>query len=96
MAYSRIMDTKGPKMVAGDFTPQARLSQHLKDVRLILEAAGKSGLELPLSRIHKTILEQAEAAGLGSLDNTALIEVLRGKAHAHPAEWPPAELQRYA
>ena len=37
-AYSRIMDTKGEKMISGDFTPVARLSQHLKDVRLMLAA----------------------------------------------------------
>ena len=36
-AYSRAMDTKGDKMVTHDFSAQARLSQHLKDVRLILE-----------------------------------------------------------
>ena len=30
MAFSRIMDTKGAKMVAQDFTPQAKLAQHLK------------------------------------------------------------------
>ena len=39
MAYSRIMDTKGEKMLRGDFKPQARLSQHLKDVRLMIAAA---------------------------------------------------------
>ncbi|MFM8470187.1 MAG: NAD(P)-dependent oxidoreductase [Limisphaerales bacterium] len=38
-AYSAVMDTKGEKMVTEDFTPQARLSQHLKDVRLMLAAA---------------------------------------------------------
>ena len=38
-AYSRTMDAKGPKMVAGDFAPQAKLSQHLKDVRIILDEA---------------------------------------------------------
>jgi 3-hydroxyisobutyrate dehydrogenase-like beta-hydroxyacid dehydrogenase len=32
MAYSRIMDTKGRKMIEGDFRTQARLSQHLKDI----------------------------------------------------------------
>ena len=36
MSYSRIMDTKGEKMIHQDFAPQARLSQHLKDVRLML------------------------------------------------------------
>jgi 3-hydroxyisobutyrate dehydrogenase-like beta-hydroxyacid dehydrogenase len=76
MAYSRVMDTKGRKMVERDFSVQARLSQHLKDVRLILRAA-EGGVKLPLSEIHARLLEQAEAAGLGDRDNSAIIEVLR-------------------
>lgn len=74
-AYSRIMDVKGQKMLAGDFSPQARLSQHLKDVRLILDEAQAQGLELPLSRTHRLLLEQAEAAGYGELDNSAVFKV---------------------
>lgn len=73
MAYSRIMDSKGEKMVHGDFEPQARLTQHLKDVRLILAAAEASGLRLPLSQAHRHLLETAEAAGYGALDNSAII-----------------------
>lgn len=75
-AYSRIMDTKGPRMIQGDFTPDARLSQHLKDVRLILESGRKAGLSLPLSTAHRALLERAEAAGYGELDNSAIIKVL--------------------
>jgi 3-hydroxyisobutyrate dehydrogenase-like beta-hydroxyacid dehydrogenase len=73
MAYSRVMDTKGEKMVRGDFEPQARLAQHLKDVRLILAAAEATGLPLPLTRAHRGLLEAAEAAGYGALDNSAII-----------------------
>ncbi len=76
MAYSRIMDTKGPKMVLRDFTPEARLSQHLKDVRLIREAAARVGQELPLSTEHQRLLELAESLGLGQLDNSAILEAL--------------------
>ena len=76
-SYSRVMDLKGRKMLERDFTPQARLSQHLKDVRLMLEAGAGAGVELPLSERHRQLLEQAEAAGLGALDNSAIIEVLR-------------------
>lgn len=76
MAYSRIMDVKGEKMLRGDFKPQARLSQHLKDVRLMIAAAKKSGLKLPLSETHRQILSAAEAAGLGQLDNSAIIRVI--------------------
>jgi 3-hydroxyisobutyrate dehydrogenase-like beta-hydroxyacid dehydrogenase len=75
-AYSRIMDGKGDKMLTGDFTPEARLSQHLKDVRLILEHGAAAGLPMTLSSAHREILEAAEAAGLGGLDNSALIKVL--------------------
>jgi len=76
MAYSRIMDVKGEKMLRGDFKPQARLSQHLKDVRLMIAAAKKSGTKLPLSETHCKILSAAEAAGLGALDNSAIIRVI--------------------
>ena len=76
MAYSRIMDTKGPKMVARDFTPEARLSQHLKDVRLIREAAARVGQSLPLTDEHQRLLEVAESLGLGDLDNSAILEAL--------------------
>jgi 3-hydroxyisobutyrate dehydrogenase-like beta-hydroxyacid dehydrogenase len=76
MAYSRIMDVKGEKMLRGDFKPQARLSQHLKDVRLMLAAANKARTKLPLSETHKKILAAAEAAGLGALDNSAIIRVI--------------------
>ena len=82
MAYSRIMDTKGPKMVARDFTPEARLSQHLKDVRLIREAAERVGQALPLSGEHQRLLELAESLGLGGLDNSAIIEALRATVPA--------------
>lgn len=72
-AYSTVMDTKGRKMVEGDFTPQARLAQHLKDVRLILEQASQNGTELPFSQLHSRILQELVDAGLGDLDNSAII-----------------------
>jgi 3-hydroxyisobutyrate dehydrogenase-like beta-hydroxyacid dehydrogenase len=73
MAYSRAMDVKGQKMLDEDFTVQARLSQHLKDVRLILA----SGVTLPLSETHRQLLEQAEAMGLGEADNCAIIKAIQ-------------------
>jgi 3-hydroxyisobutyrate dehydrogenase-like beta-hydroxyacid dehydrogenase len=73
MAYSRVMDVKGQKMLDEDFTVQARLAQHLKDVRLILA----SGLTLPLSETHRQLLEQAEAMGLGEADNSAIIKAIQ-------------------
>jgi 3-hydroxyisobutyrate dehydrogenase-like beta-hydroxyacid dehydrogenase len=73
MAYSRIMDTKGEKMITQDFTPQAKLSQHLKDVRLMLAA---SSIPLPLSETHRQLLEKAESLGFGDSDNSAVIKAI--------------------
>jgi 3-hydroxyisobutyrate dehydrogenase-like beta-hydroxyacid dehydrogenase len=67
-AFSRVMDTKGRKMIQRDFEPQARLSQHLKDVRLILEEGGS----LPFSEVHQRLLAELEAAGYGPEDNSAI------------------------
>lgn len=72
-AYSRVMDVKGDKMVSRDFRVQARLSQHLKDVRIILAESHRLHQRLPLSETHRLILERAEASGWGEADNSAVI-----------------------
>lgn len=71
--FSRVMETKGKKMLAGDFEPQARLSQHLKDVRLILAEGSKHEAKTPLSQVHAALLEALEAAGHGQEDNSAIL-----------------------
>lgn len=75
-SYSGVMDTKGTKMVEGDFTTQARLAQHAKDVRIILEEAANRNQKLPLSETHLMLLERGETAGMGDLDNSAIMRVL--------------------
>jgi 3-hydroxyisobutyrate dehydrogenase-like beta-hydroxyacid dehydrogenase len=72
-AYSRVMDDKGQKMLHHDFTVEAKLSQHLKDVRLILAAAAAHGAKTPLSQLHRQLLERLEAAGYGEVDNSAIV-----------------------
>lgn len=76
-AYSVAMDVKGEKMLRGDFAPQSRISQHCKDLRIILEYAARAGQALPLAAVHRQILEQAMAAGEGELDTAAVLTVLR-------------------
>ncbi len=73
-AQSGVMETKGRRMVERDYKPQARLSQHLKDVQLILAEAERAGTNTHLSQVHKVLLEQAEALGFGDADNSAVIE----------------------
>lgn len=72
-AYSRVMDVKGRKMVEGDFVPQARLAQHLKDVRLLLDSGEQAGAILPFSQLHESLLDALVRRGLGECDNSAII-----------------------
>ena len=75
-AASAVMRTKGPKIAARDYTPQGRVSQHLKDVGLILDQAAKQGAPTPLSSVHRDILRRAESRGYADADNAAVIEGL--------------------
>jgi 3-hydroxyisobutyrate dehydrogenase-like beta-hydroxyacid dehydrogenase len=75
-AYSEVMDTHGELMLSGDFDrPVARLAQHAKDVGLILTLAGATGARVPLSTVHRALLEEAVDAGWGPLDNSAVIDL---------------------
>ena len=67
-------------MLAGDFSPVARLRQHAKDVALILNQADRVGAALPLTTVHRDILRRAIDAGDGDLDNSAVIAELRRMA----------------
>lgn len=74
-AHSRAMDTKAPRMAERDYLPAAaRLSQHAKDVDLILELAGQVGAPMPLSNVHQFLLSQLSVRGLGDFDNAAIYE----------------------
>lgn len=74
-AASQVMETKGKKMIEREYSPQAKLAQHLKDVRLILSMASRMGAQTPLSQIHSELLQQAESLGLGNLDNSSIREI---------------------
>lgn len=79
-AYSQIMDVKGDRMIAGDFSAQGRVVQSTKDARLMVKAAGAAGQDLPLGRTYLDLLEKSILAGDGDLDNSAVMrEIQRRK-----------------
>ncbi len=79
-SYSQVMDTKGPKMVRGDFTPEGRARQTLKDVQLMLEQASRIGQQLPLASVNAQVLEACLRAGEGDLDNSVVISEIRRRS----------------
>ena len=84
-ARSGAAEAKGELMVRGDFAPQSRIRQHLKDVELMLASAAQAGQPLPLSQAHAALMRDAIAAGDGDLDNAGLIRQFR-RQRRHPTE----------
>jgi 3-hydroxyisobutyrate dehydrogenase-like beta-hydroxyacid dehydrogenase len=76
-AYSQVMDIKAPKMIRGEFTPEGRVTQHLKDVHLMLEQAERVRQALPLLQVHADVLEACVRQGEGELDNSIVINEIR-------------------
>jgi putative dehydrogenase len=76
-AASQVMDTKGAKMIGGDFSPQGYVRQHLKDVHLMLDQAQRLGQKLPLLEVHADVLEACMRHGEGERDNSIVIEEIR-------------------
>jgi 3-hydroxyisobutyrate dehydrogenase-like beta-hydroxyacid dehydrogenase len=76
-ARSDAAQVKGQRMVRGDFEPQSRIRQHLKDVQLMLDAAQAARQRLPLSTVHAALLQAAVNAGDGELDNAAIVRQMR-------------------
>ena len=68
-AYSQIMDVKGAKMIAQDFTPHGKIGQSAKDFGLIRDAATARGQALPLADVYAALMEGCIAAGEAELDN---------------------------
>jgi 3-hydroxyisobutyrate dehydrogenase-like beta-hydroxyacid dehydrogenase len=81
-AYSQVMDIKGAKMVSGEFAPEGRVTQHLKDVHLMLEQAERVKQRLPLLEVHADVLEACVRHGEGELDNSAVIAEIRRRRQA--------------
>ena len=76
-AHSGAAEAKGQMMVNGNFAPQSRIRQHLKDVELMIESAHHNGQKLPLSETYAALMRSAIAAGDGDLDNAAIIRQIQ-------------------
>jgi 3-hydroxyisobutyrate dehydrogenase-like beta-hydroxyacid dehydrogenase len=81
LAYSKVMDVWGDRMVAGDHEhPFARLRQSHKDARLIVEHGRRLGATMDLADVARSALAEGEEAGLADLDNSSVAEVVRRRA----------------
>jgi 3-hydroxyisobutyrate dehydrogenase len=64
------------RAIAGDWAPRAHVTLLQKDTRLAVEAARAAGFEGPLGAAARDVFQRAADAGLGGLDDAALLRLL--------------------
>jgi 2-hydroxy-3-oxopropionate reductase len=75
-AASRVLDVMGERMVRRDFAAGIEARLHHKDFGLVLEAARKSGVPVPLTATVAQQLNALMAQGWGADDTASLLRVL--------------------
>lgn len=73
---SKMLEIRGPMMVAGEYPAAARLDIILKDARLIKQFAEEAGAPTPLLDTAVEVYAAASQAGYGDLDAAALCAFL--------------------
>ena len=75
-AQTRVMDVRGPKIVAGDFAPGFKSRFHYKDLNIIMATARDLNVPLPATAMAHELFSTLLAQGRGDLDHSAVITVL--------------------
>jgi 3-hydroxyisobutyrate dehydrogenase len=77
---SGISRLKSAKLAEGDFSPQAAISDVLKNNQLVVEAARRLGIASPLLDVCRALYAETEEMGLGGLDMAAVIKAIAARA----------------
>jgi len=85
LARCGVLETRGPRMIAGDFAPGFRSRLHYKDLRIALAAGQAYQSPLPATAIVHEMFKQMVVSGRGELDHTGLLDLLQEWAQPAPA-----------
>jgi 2-hydroxy-3-oxopropionate reductase len=75
LAASRVLEMKGPTMVAHQFDPGFRVDLHRKDLGIARSTAAENSAPIPVTAVVSQLFEAAAAAGKGDRDHSALVTV---------------------
>jgi 3-hydroxyisobutyrate dehydrogenase len=78
---SRMLQVRGPMMVAGRYEPPtARVDLHIKDLDIITDFAARLGCPVPVFTAASQLYYAAASQGRGGQDTAVVCEVLEGLA----------------
>lgn len=78
-ADSRILQVHGQRMVERDFTPRARMTVQLKDMRNALATAEEVGFDAPVTALFEELFADSVEHGLADLDHAGLFVELASR-----------------
>jgi 3-hydroxyisobutyrate dehydrogenase/putative dehydrogenase len=78
-AGSFMLDDRGPRMLQGSSEVRSALDIFVKDMGLVVKAANDREFSSPLARLAEQLYLAGSSAGLGGSDDSAIIEVIRGR-----------------
>lgn len=77
------LDTKPPRLFAGNRTPGFKARMQAKDLNIVLETARRYGVPLPMSAGNAQLFNAMVENGMGDLDNSAVVAMLELLANLH-------------
>jgi 2-hydroxy-3-oxopropionate reductase len=76
LAASRVLEVRGPKLLARDFAPGFKLDLHAKDLAIALATARELGVALPGTALVDQLFHAEQSHGHGEADNSTLVRAL--------------------
>ena len=75
-AASRMLELQAPKMIARQFDGKIESRLHHKDIQIVLQMAGRLGIELPASGAAADVLARLQQQGGATKDSAAVLTIL--------------------
>jgi len=80
LAASRVLEVRGPKLLARDFAPGFKLDLHAKDLAIVLDTARELDMPLPGAALVAELFEAERERGRGGADNSTIVRALEALA----------------
>lgn len=80
LAASRVMEMRGPNMIAHNFQPGFRINLHRKDLGIATASGREYGVPLPVTGLVSQMFESLAAMGRGDLDHSAFVTLIEDMA----------------
>lgn len=90
LAASRVLEVRGPKLLARDFAPGFKLDLHAKDLAIALATARELGVALPGTALVDQLFHAERSRGHGEADNSTVVRALEALAGHEIGAEPPA------